>query len=730
MFLNLWSKPRQEDVVQDKIHVKSPGQLHWSVNHATSSTQNMKRKRDDSSSIRSQLDAPPLKQRIETMSHVEIPRHDVAPSPTFIQAAASVPSIPLEPFPRTNVNQQTIALNAQAERTASSRGDIVRKMASEYPPENPENSDTTPLRTGLDFAALRDAVESQFNLEILLKHKELQLIDQEIAKCQTGLEQLRRCNVIPYPATASNLSNMQAVSHGSGPVYHNTAPYAASWGITNGPYTRHYSRWLLQDPAFDDTLFDEPASATTIQGVGDRTTRAVRQERQSVAGKSRSSRGTTNARLTALPDGYPVAKEEKGPCIVTRSSDNKRVKLVCLDPSCRRSDFNSAQGFINHCRIQHQRAFASHDEAINQCGEEIDEDAGAGNNEGVVSQGTSSVGLVHPYVRLAFSPAGLSAPTPSAPSRSSKKRKASTLPTESPSSVGEAFLPATNRQSKMSPYVDVPDNIDGKKGPKQPLKPSLETPYLSRMVARLGKGGDLDDMVKQATTKTDIDFEQFSDEEELDDKEHEAISSEPMVKSHSTHGGMRPSAPSHVITSSTHQRPPSMDGASETPTVAEPSRRQARYSSPYNMRLEPSSSHADASMVDVNNLFNLSPNSTDPHPAPSLVSDDGDGDLENMHSDSESPSDMGDERDVQHEPQVMDHDGIDMGESSGLSMGHAKQHHHDEHHGPPSEIVAVTRRSRVASASTGASRTNDETNIGISSLSRAHRKGSKAKKPQ
>ena len=46
---------------------------------------------------------------------------------------------------------------------------------------------------------VRDTVTGQLSLEILLKHNELRLIDQEIAKCQVALEQLRRCAEIPYP---------------------------------------------------------------------------------------------------------------------------------------------------------------------------------------------------------------------------------------------------------------------------------------------------------------------------------------------------------------------------------------------------------------------------------------------------------------------------------------------------------------------------------------------------
>src|SRR5208282_692912 len=52
-------------------------------------------------------------------------------------------------------------------------------------------------KAAVSLDTLRDAIESQLSLEILLKHDELRLINQEMAKCQIALEQLRRCHLIP-----------------------------------------------------------------------------------------------------------------------------------------------------------------------------------------------------------------------------------------------------------------------------------------------------------------------------------------------------------------------------------------------------------------------------------------------------------------------------------------------------------------------------------------------------
>ena len=219
-----------------------------------------------------------------------------------------------------------------------------------------------------DMPQWKQNIKSHFSLEILLKHRELRLIDQEIAKCQVALEQMRRCQIVPYPATTSKIEDMMAVTVGVGasrtPTTGEKIPESPTpWGIHDGPYARHYAHWLLPDPIFDGgVISDTPGRPVSGKKTVERSTRAGKMP-QTVAtpAKNRAQRGSTTSRLQALPAGYPEPKEEKGPMIVKRSTDGKMVKLVCLD--CRRENFNSAQGFINHCRIAHGRGFASHDAA-------------------------------------------------------------------------------------------------------------------------------------------------------------------------------------------------------------------------------------------------------------------------------------------------------------------------------------------------------------------------------
>lgn len=248
--------------------------------------------------------------------------------------------------------------------------DIVAPTAN-LPPLSDE---AIKSREEAQLATMRQTISSQLSLEILLKHRELRLIDQELAKCQVALEQLRRCSEIPFPAT--QLPSDQ-VSSGKGaalrkPQDKRAARSPAPWGVTDGPYARHYAKWLLQDPHFDG---GEPESgASTTIGSTPFTGRSTRGHftdfAQMVGKTSRSQRALNHA---FLPNGFAEPKQKPtGPMILKRKSDGKMVKLVC--PDCGRHDFGSAQGFINHCRIGHQRNYASHDAAAEGCGQPLDAD--------------------------------------------------------------------------------------------------------------------------------------------------------------------------------------------------------------------------------------------------------------------------------------------------------------------------------------------------------------------
>ncbi|KAJ2892547.1 hypothetical protein IWW38_003176, partial [Coemansia aciculifera] len=68
----------------------------------------------------------------------------------------------------------------------------------------------------------------------------------------------------------------------------------------------------------------------------------------------------------------PRYADEQSRMLYAQRPDGTTVRMVC--PYCRRDDFISLQGFINHSRLEHDAHFASHEEAINICGVDADVD--------------------------------------------------------------------------------------------------------------------------------------------------------------------------------------------------------------------------------------------------------------------------------------------------------------------------------------------------------------------
>ncbi len=691
----------------------------------------MKRKRDDSTLVSPRLGSPAPKRRSETLSHIQVSYADV-----------QVASLP----PQGNqVNGEQLSNQAEM-RIPQGPDSMVLDGAQDHPGAQDQTNSNTPtipnrhdgvsleggepgarhsFSTAEKQAALRQTIESQFSLEILLKHKELRLIDQEFAKCQVALEQLRRCQIIPYPAMSSVFGDFQAASSGSRPSFNNRAPYAPPWGVTNGPYSRHYERWLIPDSAFDENVVETPQTPASVgKTLADRPTRGSKSEKGIVASKSRSQRGSTNTRLKALPHGYPEPKEEKGPMIVKRSSDGKMVKLVCLD--CRRSNFNSAQGFINHCRIAHSRQFLSHDAAIEASGEEIDADTEAGLGEMSGSQTTASAGLVHPLIRSAHL-ARNNSPTETANASSRRKRSQASSPLVSQPAVTintpQAIVPANRHGLGLSGNARL-DPV--------PFNPSPQTPHLSALLARMGHGGDLDELVTEATTRPEIDLTTLSDEEDGSDDEEETVKTTQNLEvpqSRSTRGVLRGGG-GELLTRTTRSPTPSQqisshpsrsNVASQRPAYLPNITQHAPYPSPYDS-IDRAGHHGHhTSMLDHQSPLNLSPNTIESHTAPSLVSDDGD--YENTHSESEAPSSAeADDEDHYIHAEVMDHDDMDLGEGSSGS-----QEHHLALGGKPHGPSAGRRSSAMRPPTAIHHGATEERHVSFASPQRRLRRGSRAK---
>ncbi|KAJ5893862.1 hypothetical protein N7495_005553 [Penicillium taxi] len=366
----------------------------------------------------------------------------------------------------------------------------------------------------LNTNMLRETLTGQIGLEVLLKHQEMRQIDQEIAKCQIALEQLRRCAEIPFPGSTVTGPSLD-VSNGVGPSLpkHTEIQSPAPWGVTEGPYTRHYARWLLSDPRFDDArvLYEtgpSVADPSTAPAMAGRTTR-----------NSRSTRALGNP-PTETPSTHPTTgpKLDLPYVLIHRDSDNTIVKLVC--PECKVFNFASAQGFINHTRLSHNRRINSHQHAADECGqpptsEEINKDY---EMKSTHTKAMAQFKATKGQYKASMLPGAESLyKNPQRPQRKSHK-KVQPAPLAEP----ETKFPS----GSVHPLVFAPDlkrpncfETPAEQLPSTGLKPSLKrrrpetttvnasftpsmvTPHLSALIESKGVGLDMAELIKDAKCK-------------------------------------------------------------------------------------------------------------------------------------------------------------------------------------------------------------------------------------
>ncbi|KAI1876295.1 uncharacterized protein JN550_001791 [Neoarthrinium moseri] len=455
---------------------------------------------------------------------------------------------------------------------------------------------------------VKEVIEREFGQEILLKHQELRLINQELAKCQVALEQLRRCHLIPYPVNVPTPEQMLNISSGLGPALQakmgaQVPQWAPPFGVTDGPYARHLAKWLIPDPKFDG-IYPVPTHAEYTRSralVDGRSTRNGANEVGSALSKGRRGREPPGQKLQALPSGYSQPKGKSGPCILKRIADGKTVKLVCV--KCNREDFSSTQGFINHCRIAHKLEYKSHEEAAIGCGHPIDVSEAA---PGIVSDErpappvvshTPTSGPVHSYVD------------------------------------SESFFAAARRINEtMAKYKkgELKGPIPGVKISSTPaatsaqrpsaFKPSAETPNLSLFAKLQDKGLDLEELVRDATTKVDLN-EMFTPEDESEESEVDSVEAKVAQgdQASSAVAGMRMPAPARKPMSPI---PPPILPISIRPTSSKGHTAPMAYATPVPTPAPRLSDRESECPLDDEMDIDLSPNTAVSNVAPSLVSDD------------------------------------------------------------------------------------------------------------
>ncbi|KAK1776094.1 hypothetical protein QBC45DRAFT_226552 [Copromyces sp. CBS 386.78] len=509
--------------------------------------------------------------------------------------------------------------------------------ASAYADRDEASRPSKPAASGPNLERAKDVIQYQFGLEILMKHDELRLINQELAKCQIALEQLRRCHLIPYPVQCPTPSQMLDISSGQGPALQSkpgesVPKWAPPFGVVDGPYARHYAKWLIPDPMFDGIQPEpvvETARAKNAVSEG-RTTRNSMSDAGGL-GKQRSARGQGTQKLQALSSGYSHPKDKSLPCIVKRS-DGLTVKLVCLD--CHRWDFSSTQGFINHCRIAHRRDYKSHDEAALHCGQPIDVDENGGiapkekkPSPAIAPSGptTTTSALVHPLAR-------------SEPLSEQQAYKA--LLSRINASL-ELYHAGQLPDVKKIPTAPSASNSVSSKA--QGFVGSSETPFLSKLMQKKKVGVNLHEKVKDARTK--VDWDAVLSRNDSEDTDHSNAAEGPTSSKKPAASTARTSTVMRKPASSTISPPPfSRISTSPVPLPA-----TSRGRAPAHLASLPITATRQSNPPDLPETplyeedidTELSPNTVASNNAPSLVSDDGEYD----DSDDGSSSDTSDEID-------------------------------------------------------------------------------------
>lgn len=581
----------------------------------------------------------------------------VANGPLDKMAHATRPVVEIKSLSKRKREDNADAPETENETTAIRDSKRIKPNAPVEPVLKVEEPVEDLVNEQADIVTSRDriveVIESQIGLEILLKHKELRLINQELAKCQVALEQLRRCHLIPYPTAQGTPEAMVNISNGTGPAVNqkgSVPQWAPPYGVVDGPYSRHYSRWLIPDSNFDgiqyesSRAFDGSRAGKTIPEG--RATRNSFADGSTPASKSRSQRGSAGQKLQALSSGYPLAKEKAGPCVLKRG-DGQMVKLVCLD--CHRDNFSSTQGFINHCRIAHRRDFKSHEEAAVASGQPIEVDE-IGGIVGEEKSPAVATGLVHPLIR-------------SAPA---EKNAYSALLSRIDASMAlfqQGKLPGVTSIPTSAPSTPA-NKVSSKPTPSKDFVPSIDTPYLSKLMHSKGFGGNLTEIVSDA--KKPYDLEDFSShDEDSDDGDatekplgNLKASDSPTVMRVPARATMSP-APFGRPGSSKgldpkHARVPGISprlshatpAINTTPSSIPPSRPTIHLS--HSQRPDPVHTQHQDDDVDMEmrgpSLNDLSPNTVASNNAPSLVSDDGEyeegDDAESVSSEVEDDSDV------------------------------------------------------------------------------------------
>lgn len=338
-----------------------------------------------------------------------------------------------------------------------------------------------------------DRIDANICLKTLEKHNELRLIEAEIGKAQIALEQLRRVKIIPFPEVTRSPTTIDNVVTGKGPTLEpepglGRPKHPTPFGVADGPYARHYARWLIPDETFDPSppsrLSRISTALSPVSGPGRK--RASLEEQTPVRAPKRSS---TN-QIPQLPT--VTISIDGSPLLVVQRDDSEWVKVVCR--ICGKRNAANLQGFTNHTRIAHSITYPNHKEAIKDCGQQLDEHESAQVSATVALQRSST-----------SQPAADSTPLRAA------KPVVQTLVQHSSAGQSKSGQHALNKFHSQDWRHSQPatSKIEAPARSKQAagggFVSSQDTPYLSQKLAKQGCNIDLRHLVTSSKLRVDLD---------------------------------------------------------------------------------------------------------------------------------------------------------------------------------------------------------------------------------
>lgn len=199
-------------------------------------------------------------------------------------------------------------------------------------PTEPQPLALSPVREKVDWAALTDeqmqtlrsVVAKEVQLELGLKYKELQLIEDELAYGEYLVEDLQR-----RMANGKRLVKL-------------TVPPTPQTSDTEIPQSN-------TEVPCESLSGSSPMRRSAVQAM------------QNFNEEAPSDKSTPNG----------SRQRSSGSCVYGRRGDGAFIRLVCR--FCGRQDFLNRVGFINHCRNSHQHHLMSVEDYHRECGVVVDE---------------------------------------------------------------------------------------------------------------------------------------------------------------------------------------------------------------------------------------------------------------------------------------------------------------------------------------------------------------------